>query len=49
LILATFADRSAITIRNATVERHGVQQARRVPVMRVQFSAVASWWAGNEA
>jgi hypothetical protein len=44
MILATFAERSAITIRNATIERDGAKKPRHVPIMRVQFSAVTSWW-----
>jgi hypothetical protein len=49
MTLATFADRSAITIRDATIEREGAKKQRQVPMMRVQFSAVASWWVGNDA
>ena len=49
MILATFQDRSAITICSATIEREGSKRGRQIPLMRVQFSAVTCWWAGDEA
>jgi hypothetical protein len=48
MILAEFHNRRAITLVDATVERPGDKRARSVPVLRVQFASIASWWMGRE-
>jgi hypothetical protein len=49
LMLQTeFSSRHAITLVNATIERSGDKRAKAVPVLRVQFGSIASWWMGRE-
>lgn len=46
-ILATFMSRSALSLRNAVIERKDAKRPLRVTLIRVQFNSVAAWWVGQ--